>query len=188
MTRRALLALGTRILSWVCGLMALVPALRYLADPLRRGIGGKGARFRLARLGDLPVGKPVALYVRGRRKDAWKVSPEEILGRVWVVRENDSAKPDQARVRVFSGTCPHLGCAVEAQPDRKRFFCPCHGAAFRWDGQRIGAADLGYENPAPRDLDPLDWSLVRGSTEDELWLEVEFVKFEVGRPERVPKA
>jgi Rieske Fe-S protein len=30
----------------------------------------------------------------------------------------------------LSNICPHLGCKVHWEEDRKRFFCPCHGGVF----------------------------------------------------------
>jgi nitrite reductase/ring-hydroxylating ferredoxin subunit len=30
----------------------------------------------------------------------------------------------------FSRQCTHLSCAVVAEPDRRRFYCPCHEGAF----------------------------------------------------------
>ena len=30
----------------------------------------------------------------------------------------------------FSQECTHLSCAVVPEPDKKRFFCPCHNGAF----------------------------------------------------------
>ena len=30
----------------------------------------------------------------------------------------------------LSTTCPHLGCKVHWEPQKDRFFCPCHNGAF----------------------------------------------------------
>ncbi len=40
---------------------------------------------------------------------------------------------DQGTVEDFvalSSQCPHLGCQVEWQPQKDRFFCPCHNGVF----------------------------------------------------------
>lgn len=43
-------------------------------------------------------------------------------------------KRDQQGLRAFNSTCPHLGCRVHWEADRKRFFCPCHNGVFNADG------------------------------------------------------
>ncbi len=35
----------------------------------------------------------------------------------------------------FSTTCPHLGCQVHWESQKKRFFCPCHNGAFNAQGK-----------------------------------------------------
>jgi Rieske Fe-S protein len=37
-------------------------------------------------------------------------------------------------LRAFDTRCPHLGCQVHWEPDKERFFCPCHSGAFDRDG------------------------------------------------------
>ena len=65
---------------------------------------------------------------------------------VWIVRKGES-------VNVFSGVCPHLGCAVNTRADK--FICACHGS--EWDVQ--GAALAG---PTPRGLDTLEFRVEDG--------------------------
>jgi len=36
--------------------------------------------------------------------------------------------------QAFSSRCPHLGCKVHWEGERERFYCPCHGGAFRANG------------------------------------------------------
>ena len=53
---------------------------------------------------------------------------------------------DEKTVVAFSSTCPHTGCAVEA--DGERFACPCHGSTFdAKTGERLGGpAPAGLRN------------------------------------------
>ena len=37
----------------------------------------------------------------------------------------------------YSSTCPHLGCKVHWQPDKREFFCPCHRGVFNANGVAI---------------------------------------------------
>ena len=56
---------------------------------------------------------------------------------------------DAATVVAFDRRCPHLGCPVVWSPDRGRFECPCHRAAFE---ARTG---LPVTGPARRGLTPI---------------------------------
>lgn len=35
----------------------------------------------------------------------------------------------------LSSICPHLGCQVHWEPQKNRYFCPCHNGVFDADGQ-----------------------------------------------------
>lgn len=48
-------------------------------------------------------------------------------------REGDSA----ADFVALSSVCPHLGCHVHWEPNRNRFFCPCHNGVFDPQGKAI---------------------------------------------------
>jgi Rieske Fe-S protein len=37
----------------------------------------------------------------------------------------------------LSDVCPHLGCKVHWEEDKRRFFCPCHGGVFDKDGKAL---------------------------------------------------
>jgi Rieske Fe-S protein len=65
------------------------------------------------------------------------------LGACWLVKEQDGA------VRAFSTVCPHLGCGIDWDAEKKQFDCPCHGSAFDITGKRVAG-------PSPRPMDELD--------------------------------
>jgi Rieske Fe-S protein len=48
---------------------------------------------------------------------------------------------------VVSATCTHLKCLADWKPDRREFYCSCHGSVFSENGANTGG-------PAPR---PLSW-------------------------------
>jgi Rieske Fe-S protein len=77
------------------------------------------------------------------QRDAWAKLTDVRLGAAWLVRD---AKDE---IRAFSATCPHLGCAVDFDPDKGQFRCPCHTSAFDTEGNRLAG-------PAKRGMDPLD--------------------------------
>jgi menaquinol-cytochrome c reductase iron-sulfur subunit len=69
-------------------------------------------------------------------------------------RESQSQKPvyvtkdSQGQLTVLTAVCPHLGCEVPWNAEKKEFFCPCHGSVFAPDGARVSG-------PTPRGLDSL---------------------------------
>jgi Rieske Fe-S protein len=66
---------------------------------------------------------------------------------------NDKTKQDRYLL-VFTTICPHLGCSVNLDGTGSAFLCPCHTASFAPDGTRTGDS-----NPAPRDMDTLEWEI-----------------------------
>jgi len=97
-----------------------VMAVRYLlpADP-----EASLAWQFVARIADLPLGKAFEFT---------SAAGEKIV--VTRQREGETADAFQA----LSSVCPHLGCRVHWEPNRKRFFCPCHNGVF--DPQGVATA------------------------------------------------
>lgn len=58
--------------------------------------------------------------------------------------------------RIVSAVCPHEGCEVDWDSERREFQCPCHDSVFGADGSRLGG-------PAQRGLDQLP-SRLNGDT------------------------
>ena len=189
MRRRTLLKLVSGCLGTLCAAVVGIPGVSFVLQALRKtGSGGDLVR-RVARLKDLPIGKPVAVPIVGAREDAWTVHPNEVLGRVWLVRRKAEASGGaDAQVAAFSATCPHLGCAVQHDPKENRFLCPCHRAIFGLDGERVIAQKGVQKNPSPRAMDPLECRLVTDDTTQEVWVEVTYQKFEQGLTKRIIKA
>jgi len=46
-------------------------------------------------------------------------------------------KRSESEIQAFSSTCPHLGCHVHWEVEKKRFFCPCHNGVFNADGVAV---------------------------------------------------
>lgn len=139
-----------------------VPAARFVTSPGDEGgsSGGRERWVRVGRLADLTPGEPRRLQVVGDERDAFTVAKEQRLGAVWVIREGEA-------VRALSATCPHLGCAIDLNDDKKSFNCPCHTSRFALSG----AAETG---PSPRGMDALKARVVDG------WIEVDFRRFREG--------
>jgi Rieske Fe-S protein len=164
-----------------------IPGVRFFFSGIRSGNQPKPDARRVARLSDLPEGKPVQVSVIGNRRDAWTVYPDEVIGRVWLIRAaGNNASEEIPIVTALTSVCPHLGCAVQLDAKRKHFVCPCHRAAFGLSGARLAGKD--HPSHAPRDLDSLDCQLVRDEAADDWWVEVIYQQFEQGRTTKVCKA
>jgi Rieske Fe-S protein len=173
--RRSWLKRATYALSALFTALLSVPAIAYLIDPRNRP--AKDNEFRtVARLSDLPVGKPVQVVIRDINRDAWTLHPNDVIGRVWLVRQNEK------EINAFTTICPHLGCSVNFEEKDQVFLCPCHGGTFSIDGQRLETP--GRTNPAPRAMDVLQWR--RDPANPEL-LQVKYQNFMQGKETPIPK-
>jgi Rieske Fe-S protein len=125
-----------------------IPALAYFLDARNRK--AEASDFRtVARLTDLPEGVPTQVVIRDVRRDAWTLHPDDVIGRVWLIRHGAD------KLDVFTTICPHLGCSINFAKDAGLFICPCHNGTFELSGQRKeGTAGA---NPAPRGMDRLEW-------------------------------
>ena len=158
--RRSLLKWCTHALGVIVGAIIGVPAVAYLVDARNRKAPASDFRpIRGIRASDIKdINRPVQGVIRDIRQDAWTLHPNDVIGRVWIVR----TKPgnDAACFQVFTTECPHLGCSINMSGDDAcSFKCPCHGAEFQCGGVRVERA--GYTNPAPRDMDALAIELAR---------------------------
>ena len=65
-----------------------------------------------------------------------------------VIARNGKAG-NEADFIALSSVCPHLGCNVTWEGDKKRFFCPCHNGTFDPSGKATGGppGDAGQSLP-----------------------------------------
>jgi menaquinol-cytochrome c reductase iron-sulfur subunit len=172
--RRNFFRLGAMALGNLFGLALVVPGLKYLLDPLGKKSSG-GEFLPLTRLGQLKVGEPQAFAIIAERQDAWVKYPREPIGSVWLIRQPEGSKEP---VLALTAECPHLGCPVNLAPDRKTFLCPCHQAAFKFDGQKTNEV-------APRGMDSLPVVL---SADSDPEVAVKFERFQPQTAEKKPLA
>jgi Rieske Fe-S protein len=162
---------ATHGLGALFGILLGVPALAYLIDARNRPAPKSGLR-RVARLSELEVGQPKQFVIRDVRRDAWTLHPDDVVGRVWLVRaEND-------KVEAFTTICPHLGCSVDWRGDQKQFVCPCHGGTFEPNGAVVKQA----KNPAPRGMDSLELEIDKDG-----FIAVKYQNFIQGKEEKTAK-
>ena len=161
-SRRNFLSYGIGACLAFLGTLLGIPAIGAAVGPaLRRSEAGW---IHMGRVDSFPDGVPTAAEFIITRKDGWVEAHE--TKSVWVVRQG-------AQVTVFNGRCTHLGCAYSWQPDRSRFFSPCHAGVFAMDGRVVAG-------PPPRPLDPLPIRVEAGN------LLIQYLDFRLGVAERVP--
>jgi menaquinol-cytochrome c reductase iron-sulfur subunit len=133
----ALLAMGTATV----GAILSIPLARLTLDPLWRTTtqtlwSDAGPEKDFA-----AIAAPVKVQIAIEQRDGWrKVLSEKAI---YVVKGSDG------RPRVLSAVCPHLGCSIGWNEDRRQFVCPCHNGAFAPDGKLLAG-------PPPRGMDELD--------------------------------
>jgi nitrite reductase/ring-hydroxylating ferredoxin subunit len=181
MHRRELLEWLTRSMSAGLTLMVGIPGMRYLLDGFQVSSTTESEFTRLIRLGDLRPGCPTLVPVIGQKQDAWVRHEQQTVGRVWLVRDSESAQS----VRALSSVCPHMGCQLQKTNGNNGFVCPCHRASFGVNGTRRPDGKTGERNHAPRDLDELECRVVHDEGSDEHWIEVRYQRFETGREQRI---
>ncbi len=175
-------------LKWISGLLAAgnaamvgIPAISYGVGSLRRQESPQARLRRVARLSDLPQRRPVLVPIIGDLHDAWTLHPSEPIGRAWLIRGAiDPTDPTNTSIKALSAVCPHLGCTIQLAADSKRYVCPCHRAAFAFDGQRVGDVKSGRPNHAPRSMNALECRVVQDEASNEWWVEVRYEEFEQG--------
>ncbi|MGC9159312.1 MAG: ubiquinol-cytochrome c reductase iron-sulfur subunit [Terracidiphilus sp.] len=141
----ALLGIGTAAM----GAMLVVPVMRYMLYPLyAKNKGTWWSKVMPKKQIPPPNANPVLKNITFNQRDGWR----EIVTREAVYAETLPS----GETLVLSSICPHLGCSVEWQNDKDRFYCPCHGSVYNRDGKHVAG-------PAPRGMDPLPTDVQDGN-------------------------
>ena len=142
----------------ISGTIAAV-AGRYIAEPSHGALSPVNWT-NIGTLKDIPDGKPTKRDVLIQQDSGW--ARFNSLRLVWIVKRDQNAT-------VFSATCPHLGCTVDASANG--FACPCHGSSWNLNGEKLSG-------PTPRALDVLE------SHVDSDMLKVRYQDFKQGTAEK----
>ena len=155
------------LLGTIPALALVYPIYKYIRYPMYQGLDNRwipiGTMDRLAqvdvpRLIRFPKVTQEAYMTNRVEKAHWGIrASASLLSRVFQEEGNRVFKDEAGQtiwenkdvdVIVYSGKCPHLGCAYRWEPPRNRFVCPCHISVFLLDGVVVSG-------PAPRRLDTL---------------------------------
>lgn len=177
-SRRAFFIKFTNAIGVALALPLIYPILRYLMQPLYRPFDNRWIRIAKA---DQFEQEDVPRVVKFKKeiKEGYLTRKFEKSG--WVIRASDAVREKVYSWReklykeqniefrdqkgnvfwvndpgvefvVFSGKCPHLGCAYRWKENHKKFgkvfWCPCHLSIYDLGGKVL-------DGPAPRPLDIL---------------------------------
>jgi len=178
--RRKFLKWVTNGLGALFGAVLGVPAVLYLLDPRNRAARASDFK-RVAKLSDLDEDVPKQVVIRDVRQDAWTLHPNDVRGRVWLVRRKGD------KVDAYTTICPHLGCSIDYNPELRHFVCPCHNGTYSITSTRKEPTTGGV-NPAPRDMDSLEVNKVPNPADPkDHFIEVKYERFEPGHKEKIPR-
>jgi menaquinol-cytochrome c reductase iron-sulfur subunit len=125
-----LLGIGSALV----GALLAVPLLRFALFPLLR----RTTELKSSPVGDLSefssITEPVLRTIQIEQVDGWRKAVSEKA--VYITKDQ------QGKLLVLTSVCPHLGCTVPWNKEKKQFICPCHGGTFMPDGTRVGGPSL----------------------------------------------
>ena len=175
-SRRSFFIKFSNAIGLVLALPLVYPILRYLTQPMYRPFDNAWVKIGKASQFDQ---EDVPRQVKFRKKTVEGYLEREYDKSHWVVRTSDAlreqiytwreklynekklefqdsagkifwANGPNAEFVVFSGKCPHLGCAYRWKENHKKFgrvfWCPCHLSIYDPSGKVL-------DGPAPRPLD-----------------------------------
>lgn len=143
-----------------------VPGIRSLVFPIaHETVTGGDIHLEIGKESQFKEGEPTLVELVTDRRDGFNRQEAVRIGTVWVLRKGESLK-------AYSSVCPHLGCGIDFDADKKKFLCPCHTSWFSLDG----AMESG---PSPRGMDEFELQIKEGI------VTVHFQKFKLGIAQKV---
>src|SRR5581483_1014140 len=145
--RRSFLGGLLGIGSFCVSALLAVPLVRFTLFPLLR----RTTELKSSPVGDLSefssLTEPSLRTIQIEQVDGWRKTISEKA--VYVTKDC------QDKLSVLTSICPHLGCTIPWNKEKKQFACPCHGATFTSDGTRVSG-------PSLRGMDTLETSVQDG--------------------------
>jgi Rieske Fe-S protein len=168
--RRTFLSRFTNTIGAVVGFSLVYPVMKYIIHPMYAPFDNSWVPMAsvnrltnvdLPKLIKYPKTVQEGFLVRDFNKSHWavKASPE-LLDKIYQGKDREFHDKDgkvlwvnekNVDIVVFSGKCPHLGCAYRWRKHKQfgeAFICPCHLSIFASSGEVL-------DGPSPRGLDIL---------------------------------
>jgi menaquinol-cytochrome c reductase iron-sulfur subunit len=146
-SRRSFLGVWVGVGAALVGALLAVPLMRFAVFPLLR----RTTELKSSPLGALAdfssLSEPLIRTIQIEQVDGWRKAISEKA--VYITKD------PKGQLRVLTSVCPHLGCTVPWNKERKQFVCPCHGGTYMADGTYLSG-------PALRGMDSLETSVENG--------------------------
>lgn len=143
-SRRSFLGVLLGLGSVCVGVLLSVPLIRFALFPLLR----QSTQLKSSPVGNLnefsSLTEPIMRTIQIEQVDGWRKAISEKA--IYVTKDT------QGQLQVLSSICPHLGCTVPWDGEKKKFICACHSSIFAADGARISG-------PSLRGMDTLETSV-----------------------------
>lgn len=166
-SRRNFLMVFSVFIGSVIGVAISFPLIGFLFHPLRKKtVFGTSEFLKIGNINDLKVNIPKKAIISSSKIDGWNRYDDIVIGAVWLIKQGDG------NIAAMSTVCPHLGCGVDWNPEKKQFLCPCHSSVFDIKGKVVSG-------PSPRSMDTLDVK----TENDEIF--VKYRKLKLGTSEKV---
>jgi len=137
MDRRSFVKIVTSILGTTMAAIVGLPMIQFFISPaLNKSTSDDW--ISLGSLENYPLDIPTPFSFNLTRVNGWERSSQSYGA--FVLRQSGSD------VIVFSDVCTHLSCRVSWDPEKEKYYCPCHAAFFDKYGEVISG-------PPPRPLD-----------------------------------
>src|ERR1700680_700703 len=146
-SRRSFLGVLLALGSFFVGALLSVPLIRFALFPLLR----RTTEVKTSPVGEVSefssLTEPAMRTIQIEQVDGWRKAVSEKI--VYITKDQ------QNQISVLTSICPHLGCTVPWNKEKKQFICPCHGGTFSADGSRVSG-------PSQRGMDTLETSVQDG--------------------------
>jgi Rieske Fe-S protein len=160
------LKVGIGVLGAGVGASVLGPVAGMAAYPLQSATTSGSDDF-------IPAGdrgafgeEPTKVDLYADKVDAWNRVVGVKIGSAWVLERGGD-------LVALSTVCPHLGCGLDYEGDKGKFYCACHKSWFELDG-------TVEDGPSPRAMDELEVQV------DEQLVSIRYQRFKHGSDTKEP--
>ena len=135
--RRTFMGMITWAIGGLIGAGFGIPAIAYIISPASKKNETQDW-IPLGSVSKVELGVPTLFKAKIERQTGWITDEEELS--IYVFSENGRD------FVAMSNICTHLGCRVRWIAEQDQFFCPCHNAGFKKNGDVASG-------PPPKPLD-----------------------------------
>lgn len=143
-SKRNFLMVFSGFIGLLIGIAISFPVIGFLFHPLRKKtVYGDKDFIKIGNIDEFGIGNPKKVTISSSKVDGWNRFDNIVMGATWLIKQNSG------NVVAMSTVCPHLGCGIDWDSEKKLFVCPCHVSIFDIEGKVVSG-------PSPRPMDTLE--------------------------------